>query len=385
MSRAAPIKAGIPVSLTGLFRVQGRQSLTGLQAWVDDVNASGGIRAGVCGPRPVELVYYDDSSNREAVRSATHRLIDVDRVDLLFGPYSSVLTLAAVEVADKHGKLLWNQGGAAAGLYQRGFRNIVGILTPATAYLAGLLDAVLLAHPEAGSLLISRSSLGRFAKDVCLGVEEAAERLGFELLPEVEFDPRSDDFSRVVAAVDRWKPDVLVAVGRTENDIGMAKQLARSNLAIGVVAMVAAGIQQFRDQLGHSAEGFIGPSQWEPDTGNAVDFNPTGVQVAESLSRAGHTALDYPAAQAYAAGVVVQRCLRDVDRIDDVALREAAASLDFSTFFGQFKIDRVTGKQIGHSTLLVQWQGGRKVVIWPQSVATAPLHFPWRPGHSSYS
>ncbi len=373
------------MSLTGLFRVQGRQSLTGLQTWVADVNASGGIRTGVCGPRPVELVYYDDSSNREAVRSATHRLIDVDRVDLLFGPYSSVLTLAAVEVADKHGKLLWNQGGAAAGLYQRGFRNIVGILTPATAYLAGLLDAVLLAHPEAGSLLISRSSLGRFAKDVCLGVEEAAERLGFELLPEVEFDPRSDDFSRVVAAVDRWKPDVLVAVGRTENDIGMAKQLARSNLAIGVVAMVAAGIQQFRDQLGHSAEGFIGPSQWEPDTGNAVDFNPTGVQVAESLSRAGHTALDYPAAQAYAAGVVVQRCLRDVDRIDDVALREAAASLDFSTFFGQFKIDRVTGKQIGHSTLLVQWQGGRKVVIWPQSVATAPLHFPWSPGHSSYS
>ena len=43
MSSFPPIKIGIPVSLTGQFQVQGQQALAGLQAWVNDVNVSGGV------------------------------------------------------------------------------------------------------------------------------------------------------------------------------------------------------------------------------------------------------------------------------------------------------------------------------------------------------
>lgn len=379
MLSVTPIKVGIPVSLSGQFQVQGRQALAGVQAWAKDINSGGGMRVGANQPRPVELAHYDDSSSREAVRTATQKLIDEDRVDLLFGPYSSVLTLAAAEVAESYGKLLWNQGGASPGVYQRGYRNIVGILTPATDYLAGLLDAVRVACPDVKSLLVAKASRGTFPKDVCSGVEERASGLGFEAVRSIEFDPQSSDFSEVLAAVNDGRPDVLVAVGRIENDLELASQLARSNTSLGAVAVVAAGVNQFWDRLGQQADGFIGPSQWELGADYAADFGPTGSQVAESLRQASNAAGDYPATQAYAAGVVVQRCLQEVNQIDDTALREAAASLDFSTFFGRFKIDSETGKQIGRSTLLVQWQGGRKVVVWPPSLATAPLRYPWRP------
>ena len=378
MSSFTPIKIGIPVSLTGQFKVQGQQALAGLQAWVNDVNVGGGVNVGPSGSRPVELVHYDDASTREAVRSATQQLIVENRVELLVGPYSSVLTLAAAEVAEYHGKLLWNQGGACSSVYDLGYRYIVGILTPATHYLGGLLEAVRTACPEANSLATVKAARGAFSGEVCAGVEERAVELGFLMIVSLEFDPLSKDFSTVLAALSDVKPDVLVAVGRIQNDLKFASQLADSPMALGAVAVVAAGVQQFGLHLGRNTEGFIGPSQWEPEAGCVAEFGPTGAQIQQSLRRVLGSTVDYPAAQAYAAGVVLQRCLQEVETIDDAALRRAAASLDFSTFYGRFKIDPDTGRQIGRSTLLVQWREGRKVVIWPPALANDSLRYPWR-------
>ena len=135
------VRVGIPVSLTGQFGLQGRQTLVGISAWVEDVNQSGGLVAG-SSEHGVELVWRDDESRRDNVISITRQLIVDDRVDLLAGPYSAVLTNAAAEVARDQCKLLWNQGGASPLVYQRGNPWVVGILTPADEYLAGLLPAV---------------------------------------------------------------------------------------------------------------------------------------------------------------------------------------------------------------------------------------------------
>ena len=148
-------------------------------------------------------------------------------------------------------------------------------------------------------------------------------------------------------------------------------------LAIGLVA-VAAGIQAFQDSLGGLADRFIGPSQWEPEVRYQQDFGPTAEQVISSLRRDGHQHVDYPMAQAYAAGLVVQRCLEEAGSADDQALRDAAARLRFSTFYGDFQIDAETGRQTGRETLLVQWQDGRKVIVWPPSLAQGRLVYPWR-------
>ncbi len=102
-----PLKIGMAVSLSGQFQTQGRQALSGLQAWAADVNRAGGIRVSPKSPVPVSLLYYDDASNRKQVRQATERLITRDRVDILLGPYSSMLAAAAADVAESHEKLLW--------------------------------------------------------------------------------------------------------------------------------------------------------------------------------------------------------------------------------------------------------------------------------------
>ena len=387
------LKVAIPVSLSGAFSLQGRQALAGLRAWAEAANHQGGARVG--GQlRPVELLWRDDRSRRDGVRQATERLIVDDGADILMGPYSAVLSLAAAEVSRRHCKLLWNQGGASAEIYRRGNPWVVGLLTPADEYLAGLLPAVRQAAPAASTLAILRAATGAFPADVCRGVERAAAALGFRVVLRREFDAQSPDFAEVVADVRQAAPDILVAVGRLENDLLLARRLMETGACPPFAALVAAGVQRFQDELGAAAEGFIGPSQWEPPppspaaesvdaTGrDAAYFGPTAAAVMNELRRAGDAdpagplPVDYPMAQAYAAGVALERCLQAAGTAADAALRKAAAGLEFRTFYGRFRTDPATGRPAGRQMLLVQWQGGRKVAIWPPETAAGRLRLP---------
>lgn len=360
----------MPASLSGQFQAQGRQALAGLQAWAQDANngSSDSFR----------VLHYDDASDPSTVREVTRRLIVDDRVDILIGPYSSVLTSAAAQVAEGHGKLLWNQGGASDDVYRQEYHWLVGILTPASRYLTGLLPMVRQADPSAANVALVKASTGEFPKAVCAGVAESAEDLGFRTVVDTEFEASAGDFSAALDELKNSRPDVVVLVGRVRNDLRLARQLADSGINAGTVVAVAAGIQRFQIDLGSRADRFVGPSQWEPEAGREPEFGPTNEQVVASLARDGHQNVDYPMAQAYAAGVVVQRCLEEAGSADSQALRNAAAGLKFSTFFGNFQIDGETGRQIGRETLLVQWQKGRKVVVWPPRSAQGGLVYPWR-------
>ena len=372
-----PIRVGIPVSLTGQFSLQGSQTLAGVRAWADDVNASGGLTIDGL-QRDIELIWHDDESRRGPVRAITERLIVKDQVDLLVGPYSSVLTNAAAEVAQANEKLLWNQGGASPVVYERGNPWVVGVLTPADEYLAGLLPAVREVYPGATTVGILRASTGAFPRDVALGIERSAEILGFQRVLAEQFDPEADDFGGAVRVAIEAAPDVLVVVGRFQNDLAIAEMLSEAAPRIGTVAVVAAGVDAFLERLGGRAEGFIGPSQWEPSSGQAVDFGPSVEEVQASLLRAGYPVIDYPMAQAYAVGVVIQRCVQECGGLGDAELRQAVGSLDFTTFYGRFRIDPDTGRQVGKAGLLVQWQEGRKVIVWPPEYRTHSIFHPWR-------
>ena len=378
MVRSHVLKAGIPVSLSGQFRVQGEQALAGLQAWVEYANSSGGIRLGPnTAPRPVTVVHYDDASKAEEARLVTERLIDKDRVDLLFGPYSAALTDAAAEVSESYGRLLWNQGGASDSVYRKGYRLVVGILTPATEYLTGLLPLVRGVDPEAESLAVLRASTGGFPRAVSFGVERHAEGLGFRLDMLREFPASITNFKTILEELAQSEPDVLLCVGRIGNDLLLASQLVGMGFPLKAVAVVATPIQQFRDLLGRSVEGFVGPSQWEISGSYSHDYGPGAREVVNVLARQSTYPVDYPMVQAFAAGLAAQKCLEEAATLEDNKLRELAGRLEFSTFYGKFRIDPDTGRQTGRSVVLVQWQEGMKVIVWPPEQAQGPLLYPW--------
>src|SRR5665213_1678775 len=97
-ARAAdPIRIGFSDNLTGGSAPNGKQILLAFEIWRDDVNAKGGILG-----RPVELVYYDDQTNPANVPGIYTKLIDIDKVDLLVGPYGTNFVAPAIPVVMQH-------------------------------------------------------------------------------------------------------------------------------------------------------------------------------------------------------------------------------------------------------------------------------------------
>ena len=374
------VKVGMVASLTGQFSDQGTQALEGANAWVRDVNATGGMFIGSTGRKtPVELKHYDDRSQARLASAMTERLILEDRVHLLMGPYSSVLTLAAAPVAERFQRVLWNHGGASDQIYCQGFHWIVGILTPASGYLLGIIDLVKERDQGARTLAVIRSNKGSFPLAVAAGVEAHAVRQGFQVALNLAYSPPAEDFSPLLEQLEDYDADVVVAVGRIQDELLLAKQMVQRRVRAKAIALVAAGIGQFGEALGSRATGFMGPSQWEPGAHYAQDYGPPARELAKTFESLRPGGSDYAMAQAYAAGLVAQRCVEEAGTLDNHALRQAADRLDFTTFYGRFKLDPSTGAQVGRSVVIVQWQEDRKVIVWPRELRQADILYPHQP------
>jgi len=89
----APIKIGFSMAMTGGLAANGKSALLAQKIWEEDINAKGGLLG-----RPVKLVYYDDQSNPSTVPGIYTKLIDVDKVDLVVGPYATAQVAPAMPV-----------------------------------------------------------------------------------------------------------------------------------------------------------------------------------------------------------------------------------------------------------------------------------------------
>jgi branched-chain amino acid transport system substrate-binding protein len=139
---------------------------------------------------------------------------------------------------------------------------------------------------------------------------------------------------------------------------------------------VGAGVEEVLADLGSQREGLLGPAQWLAETAPVPDEGPPAAEFAAAYRYRAGMEPPYPAAQAFAAGVIATRCLREAGTADDTALAAAACTLECTTMFARFRLDPGMRRQVGHRVLTVQWQDGVRRVIWPQEQAQARLRYP---------
>ncbi len=94
-----PIKIGFSMALTGPLSPNGKQALLGAKIWEEEINAKGGLLG-----RKVELMNYDDQSNPANVPGIYTKLIEIDKVDMVMGPYGTNLNAPALPVVMQKGK-----------------------------------------------------------------------------------------------------------------------------------------------------------------------------------------------------------------------------------------------------------------------------------------
>ncbi len=363
----------------------GREAEAGVRLFVADTEAANGLEVGGRKYR-LALECHDDRSEPSRVEEIYRWLCSEHRADLIFGPYSSRLGRSAAPIAEAAGMVMVNHGSAGDELYNRNYPLIVGILSSASDYLlpfARLLGTLKFWRKRV-AIVASKTP---FAGSVAAGFERAcnerwARRHGVRVRLKYTAAGRDRAWDRLLPALKRSRINALVAAGNFDEDLELMRGVISHDLSIPVLCCVAAGVARFGAMLGEDAEGIVGPSGWEESVRFTPQIGPTPREFAGRM-RAAYPAvpIDYPAAQAYAAGVLAAAALKAAGAIDQERLRAAFSDLRTSTMYGNFEIDRVTGRQIGHQMLMVQWHGGHKVIIEPEEhreSATLELPSGWR-------
>lgn len=383
------IVIGASISRTGAYRSFGRQIEAALRMFEADANA--GLAGQVIGrPCAVKLELYDDQSRSGRTREIYRSLCAERRADLLLGPYSTGLTRAAARVAEEYGRVMMNHGGAGNDLHDGRTRMLVGVLTPASEYLTGFvrLLTTLKLRRKRVALVVAPTP---FALAAAAGAERAlSERRSWILGVRIRvkfhgrFDPTATP-APLDPALRRNRVNVMLSAGGYEHDVAAMRYAIESRLNLPVLGCIAAGVTRFGADLGGEADGIVGPSQWEEDLAVTPEIGPAprefGRRMRERLDGA---PCDYPAAQAYAAGLIALAALRDAPfegAIDQAELRAALARLQATTMYGEFGVDPTSGRQTAHRMLLVQWHRGRKMIIDPAALdERGDLEFPsgWR-------
>jgi ABC-type branched-subunit amino acid transport system substrate-binding protein len=315
------LHAGACLSLTGRFAPFGTQAAAGLRLWAD----SSGVR----------LTIVDDESEPTLLNERLTVLAPT--VDILFGPYSTLLLKAAIPVAEAAGRLLFNHGGSGGGLGHPG--RVVNVLTPARRYAQPFITR--LVELEGGPLFTA-TRRGAFGREVIRGATDAAHAAGLD-----------------VEALDPERPPTgqwdLVSAGIYEDDVATVRAARALPNPPRYVCSVAAGVASFAEDVDNT-EGVYGVGQWAPGAVTAVDAGMDEAAFLQAWSARHGGVPDYPAVQAYAAGVIAEKAMRadrDVWRV--------VTALDITTVFGRFTINPVTGEQTGHAVALTQWRSGRPV------------------------
>ena len=374
------IKIGISVSLTGIYSVQGRESFEGTSLWVADVNKEGGIFVKEYGRKlPVDLVCLDDGSSVRTCRSNTERLVSKENVDIVFGPYSSSLSLASAEIAETHDVTLWNHGGATDEIEERGFKCIVSAITPASRYSEGIITLLRKQDPGAGRIAVFSALDSGFSKNIARGAGVFAGENGF-VIKEFNFRSGHEDFSGLLEEALDFLPDMILGAGRAHDDLALAGRIIKTGTRVKAVALVAASVKLFKDTFQRDAEGFLSCSQWESGIKTTPDLGPSPGEFVERFKSAYGRDPDYVAAQGYNIGLIVQKCIEEAGTIDDKALREKGRRAEFKTFYGIFRTDHM-GSQTGHEMVVVQWQGGRKMIVHPERLSEAVFTYPMTPAY----
>ncbi len=358
--QAGPLRIGASISLTGTYSRTGKELQNGYLLWAEQINARGGIMG-----RQVEFVIYDDTSDPETGARLFERLISEDKVDLIIGPYSSPVTLAASTVTEKYGYPMIVSGASATDIWTRGYKNVFGIYTMAPAYMDGAID---LAKRSGYTTVAIMNENSAFAKDTVEGAARKAQEAGLQVVFREEYGKDVRDLTPVLTRIRALNPDVLIGGTYGEDATLIVRQLKDLNWTPKLISLsVGPALPDFAENLGADAEYVMGSTQWEP----TVKVQGAPEFVAAYKAKYGYEP-GYHAAGGYGAAELLARAIERAGAIDNQRIRDALATMETTTAFGAYKVD-ATGAQIAKPSYLIQVQGGQRKLVWPDSVAeTSP-------------
>lgn len=370
-----PIRIGSSLPLTGEFSQPGTAAQEGYEVWQEMVNEDGGLLG-----RDVELVIKDDASNQNTIVADYNALISQDQVDLLLGTFSSLLNLPASAVAERNQMLYVEPAGGSPEMFSRGFEYLF-FSQQATADKQGKVFAEWIAalpEDQRPKTAAYPTIDDPFAAPNVEGIREILEGAGVETVYQETYAIDTRNFDTIVTAMQAAAPELVVHGAVFEDGVGLVRSMLRADFRPKWLYQTSAPSlgDQYAEAIGaENTEGVMFAISHAPeaDTPGNEEF------VAKYDEMFGGPPPE-DAADAFAAGEVLQAAVEAVGSIDDQkALADWIRDNEVETILGTLDWNE-DGSPNGEF-LIGQWQDGAVQFVLPEEFATTDeVVMGWQPG-----
>lgn len=382
-AQSKPVKLALIVPISGAWARQGYLKKLGAEMAVDEINASGGIKA--LGGAKVELVIADASDSAEKAKNAAQRLLSQEP-DLSggVGAWLSSFTLAITEVTERE-HLPWLTLSYADSITARGFNYVFQTSpTGGTQAETALPEVVKLAEAATGK---RPTTLGIIQDNTAAPMsftkpmrEGGLDKLGIKLVMDEVFTPPLSDATSIVQKARSVRPNIII-LGSTSvpDDKLVIEKLNEFGLGKGKIPVIGNGAHLGSPELLKA----LGPEQLEGLMFIVANWAIKGQEqlIERFKQRTGEPWLTQDSASAYGEVWILKEGIERAKSADRVKVAQAIHQLDLtsgaaaSAFAGGVKFEP-NGRRARAVVLIVQWQNGVPVTVYPPSVAVANPKWP---------
>jgi len=382
-----PIKIGLSMAMTGGLAGGGKSSLLGTEIWRDDINAKGGLLG-----RKVELVVYDDKSSAAETPAIYSKLLDVDKVDLLFAPYATVPTAPIMPLVKQRGMVLIGnfsfQVNSKVG-HDMWFN--IAPWGPADSWASAYFDV---GQKVGGKTVAILAADQEFSQNVAKAAKDVAAKRGIQVVFEQNYPPSTVEFSAIVRALKAAKPDMVYITSYPPDSAGLLRAINEigvgDNVKILGGGMVGLQFTSVMEGLGSLLNGVVNYNTWLPEP--SMYFDGTKEFFEKYSKRAVEAKVDplgfYLAPFGYAMGQLIEAAVTNTKGLDQKAIAEYLRKNKHNTIVGPMEF-APDGERKETATLIAQFRGvkdknidqfrtsGRQVILFPERLKTGDVIVPF--------
>src|SRR5476651_429899 len=380
-----PIKIGFSMAQTGPLGPNGKQALLGMKIWEEETNAKGGLLG-----RQVKLVFYDDQSNPTTVPGIYTKLLDVDKVDLVLGPYATNMVAPAMPVIMAKKKTFISLFGLDVN-HDFKYPNYFSVLPtgPKTrpSFTEGVFQVAMQQNPKPTTVALT-SEDAEFSKAACDGARENAKTFGVKIVYDKSFPPGTTDFSPIVRALQASNADIVVVCSYPLSSVGIALAVNEANYKPKLIGGAMVGLQAtvFKLKLGSKLNGIVNYETWVPSDKMMA---PAAAFFKKYQDRARAEGVDplgyYLGGWGYAYAGVVGEAIANTKSVDDTKIADYFRKTTFKTIMGSWSYGpggewtksgmmQVQYHDVKDGNDVEQWRGmGVQTVLTPADLKTGDV------------
>jgi len=384
---AEPVRIGVIYPLTGNAASAGQAARAAVELGAEIMNdAPAALKAlpsaGLpnLGDAKIELVNVDHQGDPSVGQNQTLRLITQEHVAAMLGAYHSSVALVATAVAERQGIPFLVGDSVALNITGRGFKWVfrTGPIASdfAKAYTEFLADMKKSGRKVDSIAVVNENT--DYGTSVAGSIADAARKAGFNLLP-IAYNAKSTDVSPQVLQLKERRPDAVIFIGYTADDILYMKTLKDLDFLPPMIIGDDAGFSDpsFIPAVGEIVQGAMNRSAWDVGKPGSVTY-----EINEMYKAKTGRDMDDTSARWMQGFLVLADAINRAGSSDPVRIQKALRETDLKPEqlmigYRGVKFDE-TGQNTLAATYLIQLHGNAYKAVWPEERATAELEWPMK-------